>query len=111
MKFPNQPVYANPETGVVRFQENKVVRYLLDKGEIDLNHLWVEVATGRLPVEDYAQLMQLIGYSVSGYGDLAYSQEDKGWRRNASRMDTRAAQVYAAWQEKKVSSALDIVEP
>jgi len=63
---PMQPIMMD-DRGVARFRENKYVRFLLDMGPFDLNKL------SRLdfPDEDYEQLMQLIGYSVSGYGDLS----------------------------------------
>jgi hypothetical protein len=56
------------EDGRHRFRENAIVRYLLDAGPFDMNHLAL------LPVsrEDRMQFAQLIGYSVSGYGDLGY---------------------------------------
>lgn len=64
---PMQPIVM--VNGVARFKENVLVRYLLDHGGIDLNRL----ALVKCSREDRAQLAQLIGYSVSGYGDLSYS--------------------------------------
>ena len=67
-KHPMQRIHLD-EQGVARFRENKIVRFLLDAGPFDLNQL------ARMPFsnEDRAQLAQLIGYSVSGYGDLSYA--------------------------------------
>lgn len=66
-----QPIeYATD--GVIRFEKNNIVRFLLDwasERKMTLN----EISTIDFPQEDYEQLMQLIGYSTSGYGDLAYS--------------------------------------
>lgn len=63
----NQPLVLD-EGGVVRFKENPIVRYLLDNGGIDMNQLALLGFTN----EDQAQFAQLIGYSVSGWGDLSY---------------------------------------
>lgn len=57
---PMQPVETAPN-GTKRFRENKIVRYLLDNGGIDLNDL----ARIDFPIEDRDQFTQLIGYSVS----------------------------------------------
>ena len=57
------------ESNVIRFQENAIVRFLLDAGPFDMNQL------GIMPFdrEDREQFAQLIGYSVSGFGDLSYA--------------------------------------
>ena len=54
--------------GVVRFQKNAVVRFLLDNGPFDMNFL----ACQSFSNGDLEQFAQLIGYSVSGYGELPY---------------------------------------
>lgn len=54
--------------GTARFKKNKIVEYLLDNGGIDLN----QIAMRNFSDEDRMQFAQLIGYSVSGYGDLSY---------------------------------------
>jgi hypothetical protein len=61
------------EHGTARFKANAIVRFLLDAGPFDMN----QIAT--LPnasVEDHVQFAQLIGYSVSGAGDLSYMPAD-----------------------------------
>jgi hypothetical protein len=68
MKHPMQPLLQDKH-GTVRFKENKIVQYLLDNGGINLNHL----ARGEFSQEDWEQFAQLIGYSVSGFGDLSYA--------------------------------------
>ena len=68
---PMQPVVPD-EHGTVRFQPNSLVRYLLDAGEqygLDMNHL---ATLPGISAEDWEQFAQLIGYSVSGFGDLSY---------------------------------------
>lgn len=60
-----QPIITDAY-GVKRFRANAIVRYLLDAGPFNLNDL------GLMPFadEDRQQFAQLIGYSISGYGDL-----------------------------------------
>lgn len=67
MKHPIQPI-APDERGTLRFKGNAIVRHLLDNGGIDMNKL----AVLDFPQEDREQFAQLIGYSLSGYGDLPY---------------------------------------
>ncbi len=66
---PMQPIERDRQ-GVVRFRKNAIVRYLLgaatEAGVADLNRL----AMMSFSDEDRQQFAQLIGYSVSGYGDL-----------------------------------------
>lgn len=64
---PMQNIVIDPH-GVPRFKKNAVVEYLLNRGPFDLNHLAVQNFSN----EDQAQFAQLIGYSVSGWGDLSY---------------------------------------
>lgn len=66
---PMQPLCIDHE-GLVRFRSNKLVRYLLDVGPMDMNKL---ALLPGVPREDYAQFAQLIGYSVFGYGELPYA--------------------------------------
>lgn len=82
-KNPMQPVILAAD-GVVRFKENKIVAYLLQFAEdrgVDLNQI-VMMDFGD---DDYSQLMQLIGYSVSGYGNLSRAN-----RRHVVRADNAA---------------------
>jgi hypothetical protein len=65
MKHPFQPIEQD-ENGVYRFKKNRIVEFLLDAGQFDLNHL----ATMNFSNEDRTQFAQLIGYSVSGFGEL-----------------------------------------
>lgn len=73
-RHPMQPVYLD-EHGTARFRKNPIVDALVDVGPLDLNKIALEchVGTKGWSLEDYTQLMQLIGYSVSGYGDLSTS--------------------------------------
>ena len=73
-KNPMQPLVLD-DKGVVRFKENKIVRYLLDyateKG-VGLN----EIGMMAFPINDQEQLAQLIGYSLSGFSELSYVQKE-----------------------------------
>ena len=70
---PNQPVMLD-EDGRPRFRGNSLVKYLIDAGPFDLNTIRM---LPNLNMEDYTQLMQLIGYSTDGYGMLSTSPEDR----------------------------------
>lgn len=66
-KHPIQPLEVDAH-GVIRFKANAVVRYLLDKGGLNMN----DIAMQDFSQEDREQFAQLIGYSHSGSGDLGY---------------------------------------
>jgi len=70
-----QPLVTAPN-GVVRFQENSVVIYLLDEAsagrKCDMNSL----ACQDFPAEDREQFAQLIGYSLSGFSELSYVRDE-----------------------------------
>lgn len=72
---PIQPLQEDAR-GVLRFRENKLVRALLDHGTktgLGLNEL---ARLADIPPEDRMQLAQLIGYSLSGYGELGYVTDE-----------------------------------
>jgi len=71
MKQPIQPLEMDSH-GVLRFKGNDLVRYLLDNGGIDMNDL----ATVPCSQEDREQFAQLIGYSLSGFGELSYVSDE-----------------------------------
>ena len=78
LKHPIQP-FDIAADGVLRFKENKIVRYLLEKGPFDLNFLAVQ----GFSQEDHEQFAQLIGYSKSGWSGLSYVS-DETWERAAA---------------------------
>lgn len=78
--------------GVVRFKRNEIVRFLLDHGPFDMN----KIAAMGFSKKDQAQFAQLIGYSVSGWGELDYVSS-----RAAGRADEKAAEVLARWQWRR----------
>jgi hypothetical protein len=70
-KHPVQPLEKDSH-GVLRFKENKIVRFLLDAGPFNLN----QIASMPFDNEDREQLAQLIGYSLSGFGELSYVSDE-----------------------------------
>lgn len=58
---------------VIRFRENRIVRFLLDQGPFDMNKIALLDGITR---EEREQFAQLIGYSVSGFGDLSYVSDE-----------------------------------
>ena len=78
---PMQPLEFD-DRGTLRFKENKIVRRLLDYSKqrgYGLNEIALEDFTD----DDRMQLAQLIGYSLSGYGELSYVS-DESWERAAA---------------------------
>ncbi len=71
MSHPIQEIVKS-KNGVLRFKENKIVTYLLDKGPFDMNHL----AMQEFSKEDLEQFAQLIGYSVDGFSNLSYVSDE-----------------------------------
>ncbi len=71
MKHPIQPLDLD-EHGTLRFKSNAIVRHLLDHGGIDMNAL----AVMKFSQEDREQFAQLIGYSLSGFGELSYVSDE-----------------------------------
>jgi hypothetical protein len=69
-KHPMQPLAV--EDGTVRFKANKIVDWLWRSGAVDLNKLIAMYHSGMISQEDVTQFWQLLGYSVSGYGELSF---------------------------------------
>ncbi len=75
-KFPIQPLELDTR-GVLRFVQNRIVHDLLNFGKdhgFGLNEL---ACRPEYTTEEWMQFAQLIGYSLSGYGDLSYVSDDK----------------------------------
>lgn len=84
-QHPIQPLVEDAR-GITRFKENKIVSDLLDKASehgFDMN----KIALGGYAKEDRRQFAQLIGYSLSGYGDLSYV-DDASYELAAAKGDT-----------------------
>ena len=70
-KHPIQPL-RKEQDGIVRFKPNAIVRFLLEAGPFDMNKL----ALMSFSNEDREQFAQLIGYSVTGFGELQYVSDE-----------------------------------
>lgn len=81
MQHPVQPLIKDNDR-ILRFKQNAIVRYLLDAGPFDLNHL----AIIPFSQEDKEQFAQLIGYSLSGFGNLSYVS-DETYNRAESQLE------------------------
>lgn len=83
VRQPMQPIIVD-ENGVARFKKNKMVADLMDRVAPAVeNWMRKEVIDGRYTREDYTQLMQLVGYSVAGFGDLDLVDKDATARADA----------------------------
>lgn len=73
-EHPMQPLVW--DENVIRFEQNSIVRFLLDNRGHDLNQIWRMFGSGMFPLEDLEQFYQLIGYSVSGFGEMSEFREE-----------------------------------
>lgn len=71
LRNPVQPLYKD-EQGVVRFKPNSIVDYLFTNKLIDLN----KIASMNFPQDDREQFWQMLGYSLSGYGNLSFVSDE-----------------------------------
>lgn len=77
--FPMQPIEFD-SSGVARFKMNRLVDALLEHGQktgFGLNELSRGYHDTDGYQEEWQQLAQLIGYSVSAYGGLSYADPEK----------------------------------
>jgi hypothetical protein len=73
-RHPIQPVITD-QRGAYRFKANAVVAYLLEfasKRGCSMNDL----ARVNFDKDDRQQFAQLIGYSLSGYGEISYASDE-----------------------------------
>lgn len=71
---PMQPLRID-QFGTLRFKANPIIQHLLDVAGIigvDMN----TIAMQEFEAEDQMQFAQLIGYSLSGYGELSYVTDE-----------------------------------
>lgn len=76
-KYPVQPKVID-EYGVLRFEKNPIVEYLLNSSGIDMNKIAIWCHENNIDIKYEQQFAQLIGYSVSRYGTLSYVT-DENW--------------------------------
>lgn len=60
------------DQGNIRFKANAIVAWLFDTQRINLN----EIVMHKWPIEDQEEFWQMLGYSVSGYGDLSFARPE-----------------------------------
>ncbi len=117
MKHPIQPLEEDKH-GTLRFKPNAIVSYLLDRGGIDMNDL----AVIDFAQEDREQFAQLIGYSLSGFGDLSYVSDatydaaDNMHEKGLTESDARIVYFEETLEEvqegvKKAAAALFRIHP
>lgn len=79
LPHPMQPIGWDGKD-VIRFKKNAIVEYLIDmcthNGTADMNSIARMAGHGLFTDEDQMQFAQLIGYPVSGYGDLSYASAE-----------------------------------
>tara|TARA_R100001594_G_scaffold80611_1_gene115180 strand:- start:634 stop:987 length:354 start_codon:yes stop_codon:yes gene_type:complete len=95
LPHPQQPIGLS-STGTIRFKKNNIIDWLFNSGKLDLNRICVMVQRGTFPKEDYVQLTQLLGYSVSGWCGLSTTPPDL-----AAQADARAAEICELLKESK----------
>ena len=97
-KHPIQPLAPNVH-GVIRFKANAIVQHLLDTHPTcDMNAL----ARMDFSDDDRQQFAQLIGYSLSGYGELRSYVTDEAYStaaHMADGLDERDARIAALEQK------------
>lgn len=87
VRHPMQPVVWDGR-GVIRFQENPIVSFLLDWASsrgMNLNELAVLSESEGWTRNDWEHFAQLHGYSVSGWGSLSYVRDKTYVRAEAKR--------------------------
>lgn len=98
-KQPMQPMVRDAR-GVVRFQDNAIVRWLLDEAsagrKVDLNDigrraLWTD---GLFTQADQEQFAQLIGYSLHGFHELSYVSDETAVAASQAAHDQLGEKVY-----------------
>lgn len=64
------------ERGIVRFRENKIIARLIANGTINVDAICAEMKmTSDFSTTDYAELLQMSGYSVGGFLDLGIADQ------------------------------------
>lgn len=109
MKNPIQPLQEDSK-GVLRFKANAIVQHLLDSHPAcDMNTLHRMDFTD----DDRQQFAQLIGYSLSGYSELASYVSDEAYSaaaHMADGLDERDATIAALEQKiAELRAAVDML--
>ena len=100
-KYKMQPIVID-KNGTPRFAENRIISKLLEVARIaeyDLNCIHMDAQEGKFSIEEIEQFNQLIGYSVSGFGEischrgLTIKNADKKGRKATSRKEIMSETV------------------
>ena len=94
-KQPTQPIVWAKD-GIIRFKENPLVRTVLDAATDGRRMSMNDLALMEFSREDREQFAQLIGYSVSGFGELSYCRP-----RVVAEADAIADRMFKARQRKR----------
>lgn len=79
LPLPQDQPLAYDTSGVLRFRPNRLVMWLVEHAErtgLSLNDLAARAQTEGVTNADECQLAQLLGYSVQGYLDLSYVDDE-----------------------------------
>ena len=82
-RMPMQPIVRDAD-GTLRFRENGIVTWLLHRGSVSIDEIIALPASD----EEREQFFQLLGYGVSGFGDLPFVR-----RETVRAADARAAEL------------------
>lgn len=108
-RHPIQPLET--VNGVIRFKPNAIVDCLLRTGKLTMNDL----ASMPFSDEDRQQFAQLIGYSLSGYGELRSYVDTDAYNlaaKRATEEDERDIRIaYLEEQLAMVREALRVIVP
>lgn len=95
LAHPTQPIGFD-ESGVIRFKRNAIVRAMFDEQHIlNMNEIVIRLQQGHFSKADYTQFIQLIGYPVSGAGEL-----DGFDRKVIGVADKEAEKIWKASEKK-----------
>lgn len=101
---PQQPLECI-DGGVVRFRRNRLVEAVLAAAGshdtvLNLNEIAIDVQAGKYSVEDYIQFNQLLGWSVSGFADVAAGWDGtdsaQAWQHAVEQASVAAAVLLGA---------------
>jgi hypothetical protein len=55
------------DEGVYRWREDKLIRWLVDSEEVDLNKVSIAYQIGKFTLQEYMKFYRGLGYSLSGF--------------------------------------------
>jgi hypothetical protein len=82
------------DCGVLRFVGNPIVRDLLDGRVHDMN----SIALGDYTIAQHQEFARLIGYSLSGYQDLSYVNEDDSEMERCDKIQSECEETIESQQ-------------